>query len=182
MHFPPPVNGAAVMGQYIKESRMISDQFETQFINLSTSSRLNDIGKKGFGKIGTSLSIMGRLIVALWKTKFDVCYISLTAKGTGFYKDLMMVAVVKAFNRKLIYHFHNKGVAQAGKNFINNLLYRFTFRNTSSILLSPRLYPDICEYVSPFSTYFCPNGIAPLNNQVQTETKESVAVTRILFV
>lgn len=43
---------------------------------------------------------------------------TLTAKGAGFYKDFVIILLVKLFKVKIIYHFHNKGVALNSKNGI----------------------------------------------------------------
>ena len=33
MHMPPPVHGASMMGQYIHDSKLISESFECRYIN-----------------------------------------------------------------------------------------------------------------------------------------------------
>lgn len=37
MHMPPPVHGAAMMGKYIHDSKLINDKFECHYINLTTA-------------------------------------------------------------------------------------------------------------------------------------------------
>ena len=36
MHYPPPVHGAAVVGEYIRKSKLINNTFSTKYINLGT--------------------------------------------------------------------------------------------------------------------------------------------------
>lgn len=48
---PPPVHGSAMMTQYIKDSSVINEVFDTDWINLSTSRRMDEIGKKSPVKI-----------------------------------------------------------------------------------------------------------------------------------
>ena len=51
MHFPPPINGgASLMGKAIKESCLINDAFDAEYINLTTSNSLDKIGKGGWEK------------------------------------------------------------------------------------------------------------------------------------
>jgi len=59
---------------------------------------------------------------------------------------------------EIIYHFHNKGIAEK-KGSLDKFLYSFAFRNTKSILLSPSLYSDIQNYVSKENVFICANGI-----------------------
>lgn len=159
LHIPPPVNGAAVMGQYVKDSVLINQKFETDFINLTTSYKLSNIGRAGFHKIRVIYSILKNILKAQLHKKYDACYVSLTAKGMGFYKDLFVVTLLKVLNQNIVYHFHNKGVKEFSKRGINRFLYNFVFRNSKVILLSPRLYEDVKQHVTESNVYYCPNGI-----------------------
>ena len=48
---PPPVHGSAMVSQYIKDSKLVNEQFDCDFVNLSTSRRMDEIGKGGAKKI-----------------------------------------------------------------------------------------------------------------------------------
>jgi hypothetical protein len=50
MHMPPPVHGAAVMGQYIHDSRVINDTFNCHYLNPSASKSVDKVGKLQLGK------------------------------------------------------------------------------------------------------------------------------------
>ena len=43
MHMPPPVHGAAMVGQYIHDSKLINDKFDSHYINLTTAKNLSKI-------------------------------------------------------------------------------------------------------------------------------------------
>lgn len=180
LHTPPPVNGAAMVGQFIKESEVINTTFDTDYINLTTSFSLDKIGKSGLGKYLTVLQIQSKIINVLISKKYDLCYMSFTAKGAGFYKDLFVVSILKLFRKKIIYHFHNKGVAQSSISRLNNFLYRVTFHNTQCILLSPHLYYDIARYVKKEDAYFCANGI-PETKKPKSLTKATNQPCKLLF-
>jgi hypothetical protein len=60
LHYPPPVHGAAVIGGYIKESVVINQAFNCSFINLSTSSTVEEIGKTPSIKLLNTSSLSGR--------------------------------------------------------------------------------------------------------------------------
>jgi glycosyltransferase involved in cell wall biosynthesis len=159
LHLPPPVHGAAMVGKYIQESKAINKSFECDYINLSTSKELNEIGKGGLSKITSIASLQWKVWKILRRKSFDLCYMTLTAQGAGFYKDLLIVSILKLFGIKIVYHFHNKGIAIAQKNKLSDLLYQFVFKGTQSILLSRFLYPDVKRYVKKEDVYYCANGI-----------------------
>jgi glycosyltransferase involved in cell wall biosynthesis len=166
LHLPPPVHGAAMMSKYLKESSIINNTFSVDYINLSTSSELNDIGKPGFRKLFSSLKLVGQVFSALRRKNYDLCYMTLTSSSPGFYKDFLVVFILKLFRRKIVYHFHNKGVLDKSERWIDDILYRYAFRNTRSILLSPLLYGDLKKYVSRQDVFICANGI-PLNGSTR---------------
>ena len=55
LHLPPPVHGSSMVGQYIKDSKIINTSFVAQYINLSTSKTVDEIGKYPILKIGSCL-------------------------------------------------------------------------------------------------------------------------------
>lgn len=159
LHLPPPVHGAAMIGKYIQESQIIKENFDADFINLSTSQGLEEIGKGGLQKLMSIVRLQRKVFSALTKKKYNLCYMTLTAQGPGFFKDMCIVALLKLFGKKIIFHFHNKGVATNQHKMIYDLCYGFVFKGTRSILLSKYLYPDIQKYVNPDQVYYCANGI-----------------------
>ena len=50
MHMPPPVHGAAMVGKYIHDSRLVNEAFDCRYINLATAANLEDIGKVRLAK------------------------------------------------------------------------------------------------------------------------------------
>jgi glycosyltransferase involved in cell wall biosynthesis len=183
LHLPPPIHGAAMVGQYIKDGPIVKETFDTDFINLAISDKLGQIGKYQIGKFYRLLRLMTEFWAMLLKKKHDLYYITLTAKGSGFYKDFTIVLILKLFRKKIIYHFHNKGVSTLQDNVYNNILYRFLFKNTQSILLSEKLYYDIEEYVLMEDVFFCANGLpkADLIINQNRQKIENEAPPRILF-
>lgn len=156
---PPPIHGSAMMTQYIKNSQLLNDAFDLDWINLSTSRKMEEIGKNSIAKIFRFLS---SYFISLWKLgtkRYDACYIALTCHGLGFIKDAPFALLCKFFGRKLIIHQHNKGMSNdVEKPFIKWLLKK-VYKNATVILLSWRLYPDIQKIVQKDQVRICPNGI-----------------------
>jgi glycosyltransferase involved in cell wall biosynthesis len=162
LHIPPPVHGAAVVGGLIKDSRVINDCFHCRYINLGLSSTVKDIRRHSLRKSFKYLSLLFQVTKQVIVFRPKLCYLTPTAYGIGFYKDLLIIAIVKLFGSKVVIHYHTKGVKFREDKFFDDLLYRFVFRNTYEILLSKHLYPDIQKYVSEDKVYFCSNGIPDL--------------------
>lgn len=164
LHLPPPVHGSAMVGQYIKDSKLVENAFDTRFINLSTSLTIDEIGKNPIVKVSRYFKIVFKLIKYLLGFKPETVYLAITAKGLGFYKDLPIALLVKIFGKKLVLHYHNKGVLCRQSSPFDNLLYQILFKNSKVILLSKSLYNDIAKYVAEEDVFFCPNGIPDVNN------------------
>ena len=183
LHIPPPIDGAALMGEFLKESLLINTNFQADYINLTSSFNLNQIGKGNVAKFRVIYKILKEVLLALRAKKYDCCYMTLTAKGAGFYKDFLIIILLKLYRRKIIYHFHNKGVAESSKKWYNNLLYTVAFKNTESILLAPSLYQDIQRYVPKDKVSICNNGIPQMNDSKtsQPNSKKNRKVCKFLF-
>jgi glycosyltransferase involved in cell wall biosynthesis len=181
LHLPPPVHGAAIVGKFIKQSEKVKETFNCDFINLSTSSEMEEIGKGGIKKLINVLKLQLKVLKSLLSRNYSLCYLTLTAAGVGFFKDLTIITILKLFNKKIVFHFHNKGVNESSRSWHRNILYKFAFQNTKSILLSPKLYLDFKKYIQPKDVYYCPNGIPTINTSDVTSTISTHSKIKILF-
>ena len=180
LHLPPPVHGSSMVGQYIKDSKVVKNTFDAKFINLSTSLTIDEIGKKPFLKVSRYFKILLQVIISLIKDNPGVIYLAISAKGIGFYKDFPIAVLAKLFGKKLVLHYHNKGVCINQHNFFDDLLYRILFKNTKVILLSERLYEDVSKYVKKEDVFFLPNGIPVINLEDNILPKKN-SVPKLLF-
>lgn len=159
LHLPPPIHGAAMMGKYIHDSRIINETFDCNYINLTLAKNLQDIGKGGFRKLVDFIFQLRRIYKEVKFSHPDFCYVTPNAKGAAFYKDFVVVMMLKAMGQKVVVHYHNKGVATRQNRILDNWLYQHFFKKLIVILLAKPLYQDICKYVKVKDVYFCPNGI-----------------------
>ncbi|WP_298480331.1 glycosyltransferase family 4 protein [uncultured Maribacter sp.] len=181
LHLPPPVTGATIVGENIKNSKHINLKYEADFINLTTAFSLDSIGQGGLKKISTILKTALVIIKTLSQKKYDLCYMTLTAKGPGFYKDSLNVLLLKFFKIKIVYHFHNKGVKENSNNWLNKFIYRNVFKNTKTILLAKSLYKDIDLFVDKKNVFFCPNGVIPIKNHKKHTSKNKKKNYNLFF-
>ena len=180
---PPPVHGSAVVSRQIKDSKVINDAFDSDWVNLSTSRRMDEIGKKTLAK---PFRLTGALCKEFWLLlthRYDLCYLAITCHGSGFLKDAPFVLMAKLFRRKIVIHQHNKGMANDVDRWPYRWLLPLCYRNAKVILLSWYLYPDIEKVVKKEDVFICQNGIkvndnANLNANKKPETNR---VPRLLF-
>ena len=156
---PPPVHGSAMVSQYIKDSELIRGEFDCDFVNLSTSRRMDEIGKGGAEKL---LRFAGSFFLLFYKLllyRYDLCYLAITCHGMGFLKDAPFVLLCKLFGRKVVIHQHNKGMSGCIDRWPYRWLIPYIYKHARVILLSWYLYPDIEKAVKREQVVICPNGI-----------------------
>lgn len=173
LHMPPPVHGAAMVGQYIHDSQLINAEFDCRYINFTTAQSLEDVGKGGVKKLKTFLNLIKSIKKEIRAFNPDWIYITPNSAGKPFYKDFVIVQFCKYISKAgIILHFHNKGVKSKEKKFFDNLLYKRFFKNTKVILIAKPLQEDIQKYVSPQDCYICHNGIPQIHHiQPKRENK-----------
>lgn len=174
---PPPVHGSSMMCNYIKESNLINNNYDCDYVNLSTSRSIDEVEKFMFIKIWRLFTVYVKVLFKLLTNRYALCYVAL-AFHNALFKDALIVLLCKIFGRKIVIHLHGKGASEDAKGRIRKWLLDFTFRNTKVILLSWLLYDDIRRFVKREDVFICPNGIPIVNNELRTKESKT---TRLLF-
>lgn len=156
---PPPVHGAAMMGKYIHNSQIINQSFDCRYFNLTLAKNLQDIGKGGIRKLRDFILQLRNIRQEVKIFRPALCYVTPNAKDGAFYKDFVIVMMLKAMGQKVVIHYHNKGVATRQDKPLDNFLYKRFFKGLKVILLADSLYKDVCKYVKREDVFICPNGI-----------------------
>ena len=156
---PPPVHGSAMVSQYIKDSKLVNGQFDCDFVNLSTSRKMDEIGKGGAKKLLRFVGSYFALLYKLMTQRYDLCYLAITCHDKGFLKDAPFVLLCKLFRRKVLIHQHNKGMSGCVNQWPYRWLLPMVYRNTTVMLLSWHLYDDISKVVGREQVVICANGI-----------------------
>ena len=182
---PPPVHGSAMVSQYIKDSELIRGEFDCDFVNLSTSRRMDEIGKGGAKKL---LRFAGSFFLLFYKLllhRYDLCYLAITCHGVGFLKDAPFLLLCKLFGRRIMIHQHNKGMSGCIDRWPYRWLIPYIYKHARVILLSWHLYPDIAQAVKCEQVVICANGIAAEqqvncdDSQVNAPCAVNVALPRL---
>lgn len=158
LHLPPPVHGASAVGEMIRTSARLAERFEMRFINLSTSSGGDEIGKWSVRKLFRLVHIRREVRRALKEFRPDKVYCTPSAAFPGLLKDSVVLSPVRRRHIPLVAHFHNRGIPS--RSGWKDFFYRRLFSGTQVILLSERLLPEFSRFAC--SVRFCPNGIDAL--------------------
>lgn len=180
LHLPPPIHGAAMMGKYIQESELINSSFDCFCINLATAGSLSDIGHVSLEKLLKYLLLLRYISHVVKEICPELVYITPNAGGKAFFKDFIVVQMLKSMGCKIIAHYHNKGVSAYQSKWIYNFLYKRFFSNLKVILLAENLYKDIAKYVKREDVYICPNGI-PSSCKEEMEARRNNVIPHLLF-
>ena len=176
---PPPVHGSAMVSQYIKDSELIRGEFDRDFVNLSTSRRMDEIGKGGAKKLLRFAGSFFLLFYKLLTHRYDLCYLAITCHGMGFLKDAPFVWLCKMFGCKVLIHQHNKGMSNCIDRWPYRWLIPYIYKRTRVMLLSWYLYPDIAQAVKREQVMICPNGIAAEQQVNFDDSQVNVASPRL---
>lgn len=162
VQFPPPVHGSSMMCDYIRKSKLVNEEFECDYVNLSTSRKINEIGKKPLLKLWRFLCTYMIVICKLLVHKYDLAYIASTCYGIGFLKDMPFIVLCKMTCKNVVLHQHNQGA----RFYVHRKGYKWlmprVYRGVKVILLSWNLYDDIKELTIKDNILICPNGIEPI--------------------
>ena len=180
MHMPPPVHGAAMMGKYIHDSKIVNGAFECRYINPATAASLEDIGKVGVRKLRDFYSLLKRIRRSVKEFAPDLVYFTANACGGAFYKDFVIVELLKRMGCRIVVHYHNKGVSTRQDRWLDDCLYRRFFKGLKVILLAEALYKDVQKYVKREDVEICPNGI-PESLDYEPKAERNNVVPHILF-
>ena len=159
---------------------MINSSFDCFCINLATAGSLSDIGHVSLEKLLKYLLLLRYISHVVKEIRPELVYITPNAGGKAFFKDFIVVQMLKSMGCKIIAHYHNKGVSAYQSKWIYNFLYKRFFSNLKVILLAENLYKDIAKYVKREDVYICPNGI-PSSCKEEMEARRNNVIPHLLF-
>jgi len=164
VQLPPPIHGASLVNQSIKNSTAIADNFSTKFINISPAEQIADIGKMSFRKLIFTLRILVRSFQEFPAFRPKLTYMTLSPSGLGLFKDGLLAIGLKSLGARLVIHLHGKGIHERSKNDrIMRIFYSTIFRNTDVIHLSEKLVFDVEQFFESNRIHIVNNGISSPN-------------------
>lgn len=171
---PPPVHGSSMVSMQIKDSNIINGAFDVDYVNLSTSRLMAEIGKHSFVLYARkSLRFMESYFKMLWKLlthRYELTYLAITCHDIGFLKDCPFVLTARLLSKKYVIHQHNRGMAPYVHRAPYKWLLPLAYNKAKVILLSWRLFDDISEVVKREQVLICPNGL-PMPDYLANSTR-----------
>lgn len=160
VQLPPPVHGVSMMNKVTVESKLINREFDCLTLTLIFNKELKNLGKISISKIIKFISFYIKLVKVLIRFKPNLVYFTLTPTGPSFFRDTIIVWLVKLFNTQLVLHLHGKGIKSKTKSsVIQKYIYSKVFHNSHVIHLSTSLKEDLMYLSKPFFSYVLSNGI-----------------------
>src|SRR3990167_7667142 len=180
MQIPPPSHGAAVINKKIFDSTIINAGLQKSLIPINFVNDLKQIGKISPTKFTKLISLSIKLITTFIKFKPTYIYFTCNCTGVAFFRDWCLIFLIKIFKKKLILHFHGKGIAEKSKSIFYRVLYQLAFNNTSLIFISKQVMQNECDNLSLKNTnlYYVENGIDSIN---MLPTHKNNTVVNLLF-
>jgi glycosyltransferase involved in cell wall biosynthesis len=174
VYLPPPTHGASVSGKmtfdyYKSDNRSI-------FINISLSRSVEEIGRFNLKKLYYLLSIIAEISYSCMRYQIYSVYFSHTIRKGGFYRDLLIIFLLKFFGLKIVYHIHNDS-----RRFdtMNSTFFNFLYRKSEFIWLSEKLVID--QFRNKFTNYILPNvsSLGEVHFNPRVEVKNIVCVANL---
>lgn len=173
VHLPPPIHGAALVGQYIKESKIINSKYECMYINISTSQTVEDIGAS-LKKIGIFIKLVKVILKSVKNYNPDLIYFTPNAGGKAFFiKEFLIYIFLKPYKKQFVMHYHNRGTKRGA---IKDCVYKYFFRKNSIILLGNELKAEFNGLLPDKNIFICPNGIPKIQSDLSLRKVKSKVV------
>jgi len=176
---PPPLHGSSFINNEIYKSKAIKKNFSTVFLNSSPSKKFEEIEKFSFNKILNFIFILIKLIFNIIKFNPDLTYFCPSPRGIGFYKDLIVIFILKLFRTKLVFHLHGVGYNRLTRESkLKKKILVFFFKNVNLICLSKLAKHDIKNIFDPSKKIFILNNFA---KTIPMKKKNKSILTFIFF-
>lgn len=147
------------MNLKVQNSLIIKNNFSCQYIGISLSKNLDEIGKDYFRKAIKLFGFLGHVFKALLFNKPHLVYFAISPTGFAFLKDFFLILLIKMRQVPIVFHIHGKGMGQfSQRNWLWKLIYEWTFKGECVICLSAYLVSDIEPFYKN-EPYILPNGI-----------------------
>ncbi|MDD3084988.1 MAG: glycosyltransferase [Candidatus ainarchaeum sp.] len=175
VRLPPPVHGAAKMNELYLNSSLLNNEFIIKHIKLNFYSSLK---QNWFHILLVLIGFLKVLFLLFYNLLFlrpKAVYFEMAPKGVAFYRDSIYIWILKLFNKKIVCHFHAKGVSTEINTSWKLKYYKSVFKKVNLILLSPKLYSDVKNIIPKEQVYYLPNG---LKNEISEVEFKSIILER----
>lgn len=145
VQLPPPIHGAALRNKDLIESKVFNEHCDVIVVPIQTANDISDIGAFSFKKLVSFISISSSTLKNLIFRKVDVCYITLSANGFAFYKDVFLIFLVRLFRKEVVCHMRNRGldINVSRLNPLSRIISKSILSKCRYICMSNNLAKDV---------------------------------------
>ena len=159
---PPPIHGQSVMVELLVRE-LPGPGIDVLHVPLSLSRNQGDIGRWRAGKIFTAISAgFAARKLARQHPGAILYYVPAPGKAGAFWRDVLLMALVRPVTRKTVYHWHATGLTawlQASAGPLARFAARRWLRSPDlSIVLSPALRAD-ADHLGSQTVAVIPNAV-----------------------
>ena len=182
LHYPPPIHGAAMMGDIIRKSEFLQENLDARFLKIDSSGELDDIGRVNLNKIWLTLCFG---IKTLWWTltfRPDVVHYFSTSQGIAFWRDYLVSLFFKLLSifKSVSIYYHYEAKYTIGRKW-EKKLSKLYFKRASIVVMSEELINDfkVLPFWRNLTFYTLPNTCKELiteenyRKQLSSKTKDS---------
>jgi len=112
---PPPYHGVSVFNELIKNSEVLSDNFDLSFFDTSIKQGLEKVGRFTFIKIIRNFKIILKFRRFVKKIKPELIYLPISQSRSGFLRDAFLICFSNTDSKKII-HLHGGNFDSFYKN------------------------------------------------------------------
>lgn len=175
-HMPPPLHGAAVMGEAVARSERLRTLFDVTVVPIQVNRGLGAQQKFGLGKLWSSVLLCVAVARALIVERPAAMYLTANVCGFAFWRDLILALMCRAAGVTRIYHLHMKGLRpRYERSGLMRMAYRLMFDGAEVVHLSERLYRDVAPVVPAQRFHVVANGL-DIATPLQTRAKATPTV------
>lgn len=178
---PPPWGGQTLMIANLLKGRY--ENAELIHVKVNFSSGLDELGRVSLRKLLEPFRVIARAIRVRFALSADVIYYAPSApKVMPLYRDILILAALRPFFKKTIFHFHAAGIVRyaRSKPLVVRALFNLAFRRPALCITLSKFNPDDAGGLGSERTVEVPNGIEDVPSQACQPV--STRRRRILFV
>lgn len=164
-------------GQMLRESQILREHFQCNFVNLSLSSDVRDIGCFTLYKLVRMTRLLMRSLFLLLTRRYQLAYMSPSPTLMGFLKELPLYLLVRLSVRRRVFHFHAKGLAAYHDRWCWRHLIGLGLQGGRAIVLGLQLKNDVRPWFGESRLHVLPYGIP----EQYRERTEFSAQVRFIF-
>lgn len=139
IQLPPPVHGVSIINQIVYSDTRINQGFDKHLLEIKFSNHIYQLRKFSFRKLLKFFRLGISLMDTLIGIRPDLIYFSFMPVGTGLWRDCFFVFLMRLSRAKIIFHLHNKGIAENASRWYYRVLYQWIFKHAAVVHLSESL-------------------------------------------